>query len=224
MSLGASGAPEILTKNERIAVRTKRLAALAGPVVGLAMMVGTAAAGTITNPASNPFAVPGTYQAPVPFDISGSGYPAGGSVSVEICDGVLPTTPGYDPAAHCDIGTSPAPATPDASGNVTFLASDINARIGVFDGPSPQFLFNCLAVGEPDPNNALPSFTNCQIRLSTNNTAVTSDQAYKTMSLPGPGTGVPGVPTTTVIPVALVAGGAGFFLLRRRRPRQSAAA
>ena len=83
----------------------------------------------------------------------------------------------------------PAPALADASGNVTFPAADPNHAFHPFKGASPQGLFNCLAPTRPSPANGLPDFTNCQFRVSTNNSAGTSDQVFLTMTLPAASAG-----------------------------------
>ena len=66
----------------------------------------------------------------------------------------------------------------------TFSATDPNQAFRPFKGESPQQLFNCLAPGQAAPNNGLKNYTNCQVRVSSNNTAVTADQAFLTMTLP----------------------------------------
>jgi large repetitive protein len=133
---------------------------------------------------------------PVAFTITATGFTPTAQVFAEQCDGTSPATVGWQPTSNCDLGTSPAPVTADSSGNVTFLASDINHAFVPFKGESPQGLFNCLSAHEADPNDGLPSFTNCQLRVSTNNTAVTSDQSFLTMILPEPT--APGAPTGVV--------------------------
>ena len=168
-------------------------------------VAGVASAATIVQPSTNPFSVPADGAGnPAPFTVQATGYSPGATVFVEICDGLASTTPGWDPTLNCDLGTSPAAAIADQTGKATFDAADPNFRVGVFRGPSPQGLFNCLAPGQADPNNGLPSFTNCQLRVSTNNTASTSDQAFITLTLPAPGTGTTTTstlpPTTTTVP------------------------
>src|SRR5262249_35108328 len=153
-------------------------------VAALLAVGGIAAAGTITNPSTSPFNVPGDSAGnPLPFLIQATGFIQGQNVFVEICDGNPPTMQGYDVNVNCDSGTSPAPFQAQTSaGNVTFDPTDPNFRIFVFKGPSPSGFFNCEGPTDPDPNNGLPTFTNCQIRVSSNNSASTTDQAYKTMT------------------------------------------
>ncbi len=145
----------------------------------------SAFAATITTPTGNPFVVPGDGAGnPLPFTISASGYTADSNVFVEMCDGTPSTAVGWDPTTNCDLGASPAPALADASGNVTFDSADPNHGFHPFKGASPQGLFNCLSPNQPSPANGLPDFTNCQLRVSTNNSAGTSDQTFLTLSLP----------------------------------------
>jgi hypothetical protein len=169
-----------------------------------------AGAATITTPTGNPFVVPADAGGnPQAFTVSASGYPADANVFVEQCDGTSPTSVGWDPTVNCDLGSSPASAIADAGGNVTFDASDINRRFAPFRGPSPQGLFNCLSPTEPSPGNGLPDFTNCQMRVSTNNSAGTSDQVFLTLTLPAPSTGT--APDYTGTPSAGTVGAAYSF-------------
>jgi Calx-beta domain len=143
------------------------------------------AATSITAPTANPFTVPGDAGGlPLPFTVSASGFAASTNVFIEQCDGVSPTAVGWDPTTNCDLGSSPAPVVSDGSGNVSFLESDANHAFHPFKGASPQGLFNCLSPNDPSPNNGLPDYRNCQFRVSTNNTASTSDQLMRTIFLP----------------------------------------
>ena len=116
--------------------------------------------------------------------MSASGYVADDQVFIEQCDGVAPTAVGWDPSQNCDLGSSPASAIASASGTVTFLSTDPNHAFKPFKGPSPQGLFNCLSPTQASPNNGLPDFTNCKLRVSTNNSLGTSDQAFLNLQLP----------------------------------------
>jgi chitinase len=49
---------------------------------------------------------------------------------------------------------------------------------------SPQGIFNCLSPNDPAPSNGLPNFRNCQIRVSTSNSAATTDQVFLRIQLP----------------------------------------
>jgi len=157
--------------------------------VGLAVLVVAASAvpasAAIVTPATNPFNVPGNAAGtPLSFTITANGFSPGQQVSVEQCDGVAPTVPGWSPTIHCDNGTSPAAVTADGNGSVTFPANDPNFGFVPVKGLSPSGLFNCLAPTDPPSNNGHPDFTNCQVRVSTNNAAPTSDQSFLTMVLP----------------------------------------
>ena len=166
------------------------LALLVGGV-GLTLAASSASASTITSPSANPFAVPGDAGGnPQAFTISATGFAAGANVFVEQCDGTPPTAIGWSPTANCDLVSSPAAVIADGSGNATFAAADPNHSFLPFKGISPQGIFNCLAPGQASPANGLPDFTNCQVRVSTNNTVATSDQVFLTMTLPAAAAGV----------------------------------
>jgi hypothetical protein len=143
-------------------------------------------AGTITMPSSNPFSVPGDATGtPQSFTVVASGYPAGNSiVSIEQCDGVPSSDPGYSPLDHCDDATSPAAVDVGANGIATFPANNANFGFFPFKGPSPKNKFNCIAPGEPNPGNGKATFTNCQIRVATDNLNVVGDQSFLTLTLP----------------------------------------
>ncbi len=115
---------------------------------------------------------------PVNVTVVASGFAAGSLVYVEQCDGIEATTQSWSPTVHCDLGSSPAPAIADAHGIATFSSTDRNRAFRPFLGESPQSLFNCLAPSQPAPANSLPNFSNCKLRVSTSNTAVTPDQAF----------------------------------------------
>jgi hypothetical protein len=116
--------------------------------------------------------------------IVASGFPAGSTVFIEQCDGVAETTPNWSPVEHCDLGSSPAPVLADSSGVARFAADDRNHAFLPFVGESPQSLFNCVANAGDAPKNSLPTFTNCRVRVSSNNTLVTSDQSALSLVLP----------------------------------------
>ncbi len=149
-------------------------------------------AGTITTPTGNPFVVPGdSHGNPVAFTVVASGYTPGSLVSVEQCDGVLPSDPRWSPTTDCDLGSSPSPAIVDSTGKATFSAANPNFAFTPFKGESPQSLFNCLSPNGPalQGTNGLPDYRNCQVRVSTNNTAITADQAFFAIQLPEAPTG-----------------------------------
>jgi hypothetical protein len=144
------------------------------------------AATSITTPSSNPFPVPGDAAGhPQSFTIVASGFPQGSSVaSVEQCDGVSPGAVGWNPLDDCDQFTAPAKVDVGANGLASFPANDPNFGFFPFKGLGPSSKFNCLAPGDPSPNNGKPDYTNCQIRVSTDDNNVTSDQVFLTMTLP----------------------------------------
>jgi hypothetical protein len=117
--------------------------------------------------------------------VSADGFVAGSTVFVEQCDGTSPTSVGWSPATNCDLGSSPASVSADATGLATFNAADASHAFKPFKGESPQSLFNCLATDDSQPSaNGLPDFTNCQVRISTSNLGVTGDQQFFTITLP----------------------------------------
>ena len=48
-------------------------------------------------------------------------------------------------------------------------------------------MFNCLSLHDPSPNDGVPDFRNCTVRVSTNNAAVTGDQVFLNILLPDGG-------------------------------------
>jgi hypothetical protein len=166
--------------------------AIAAGLAGAFVSAPEAFAATITTPTGNPFVVPSSGGHPVAFTVSGTGFPADTDVYVEQCDGVAPTTTGWDPTVNCDLGSSPAPAHSNASGAVTFPSTDPNFRFTPFKNASPQFQFNCLSPTDPSPNNSLPDFRNCKIRLSTSNQFPTADQVFLNIQLPNAPAAAPG--------------------------------
>jgi hypothetical protein len=170
-----------------------RVVRLVGVVsVVLVALSSGAVATEIRQPTGSPFAVRG---GPSAFTLVASGFTPNANVFVEQCDGVPVTTTGWSPTIDCDLGSSPPPASADTNGVVTF---DGNKIFHPFQGESPQGLFNCLAPRQSAPANQLRSFTNCQVRVSSNNSAATADQTFLTIVLPPPGTHAPGGVTTTV--------------------------
>jgi hypothetical protein len=161
------------------------MAHIAAGLLPLVLGAGVAVAATITAPTGNPFVVPGDASGnPQPFTVSASGFTQDQLVYVEQCDGIPPTAQGWSPTANCDLGSSPAAAIASASGDVMFAGADPNHGFHPFKGVSPQGLFNCLSPHDPSPNNGLPDFRNCKIRVSTNNAAITADQAFLNIQLP----------------------------------------
>jgi hypothetical protein len=162
-------------------------------VAGVAGPAGAATA--ISSPTGNPFVVPGNAGGdPQPFNVTATGFPPATNVFIEQCDGTAPTTVGWDPTANCDLGSSPAAALSDGSGNVSFLTSDPNHAFHPFKGASPQGIFNCLSPNDPALNNGLPTSRSCQIRVSTSNSVATTDQVFLKIQLPDDDSTVPPAP------------------------------
>jgi hypothetical protein len=69
----------------------------------------------------------------------------------------------------------------------TFTKDDPNFGFTPFKGESPGGLFNCLSLHDASPNNGVPDFRNCTLRVSTNNAAVTGDQVFLNLLLPDSG-------------------------------------
>jgi hypothetical protein len=158
----------------------------AAAAVTLGVLPGAASATVqIPGPPISPFKVPSNALGqPVPFTIQANGFAPGALVFLEVCDGTPSTAVGWNPNINCDLGTAPAAVAANASGVALFPAGDPNKQFKPFRGASPQGMFNCLNALDPSPNNSLPDFMNCQVRISTNNTASTSDQQFFTMQLP----------------------------------------
>jgi hypothetical protein len=192
------------------------------------MMATPAFAGNVTTPSANPYTVPGDATgAPQSFTVTGSGFTQGQQIYIEQCDGVSSTTPGWSPTEHCDLGTSPATATVGAGGTVTFPANDNNLGFTPFKGLSPQGLFTCGSPADTDPNDGLPYFENCQVRISSSNTNSTADQAFFTITLPDASTpppSTPEAPYALLLPLGGVAAAGAFFTVRKRRGSASVAA
>lgn len=158
---------------------------LIGSLVALTATAIPAFAGTVTQPTATPMVAPANAAgAPYAFTVSASGFEPGVNVYIEQCDGTSTSDVFWDPTLNCDLGTSPAPSVADASGNVTFGSGDVNHRFVPFRGESPQGLFDCLGPNDAPTGSGSPSFTNCQVRVSSNNTSVTSDQVFFALRLP----------------------------------------
>ena len=179
----------------RIAKDSRRVAGVAVAILSAIVVMGGIAYATLQSPSSSElsFTVPGnTAGAPQSFTVVADGFPAGNSVaSVEQCDGVSPSTPGYSPLTHCDSATSPAAVDIGSDGVATFPANDPNFGFVPFKGESPQGKFNCIAPGEDAVFNGLPTFSNCQLRVATDLNNTTADQTFFTLALPAAATPAP---------------------------------
>jgi hypothetical protein len=157
-----------------------------------------ASASTITQPTGSPFVVTADASGATSlFTVNATGFAPGTLVYVEECDGVAPSAPLWSPTAHCDLGSSPAPAIADSSGAVSFAPTDRNRAFHAFVGESPQSLFNCLVPGQRAPSNGLASSAKCALRVSSNNTAITSDQTFLALAFTN---GNVSTTSTTVVP------------------------
>jgi len=178
---------------------TRRSTVVLGAIVAFAMFGGAHAwATSITEPRGGPVVAPVDAAGHLaPITVSATGFPERTAVYVEQCDGTSPTMLRWSPTEHCDLGSSPAAVYADANCNVTFAASDPKHAFFPFVGESPQSLFNCLPSGGAAPNNGLPNFTNCQVRVSSNDADVTLDQQFFGLRLPANATNPPPRTTTT---------------------------
>ena len=205
----------------------RTLAIVLGGAIGVVALALPAAA-TFTSPTPpGPFtlSVNGSGD-PLPFDIVVNGFHAGDHVVAEICDGTPASAQGWDPTINCDQQTAGSYALADANGVATFLASDVNRHINPFRGEGPSQLFNCIHAGDADPGNGEPTFSNCQLKVSTSLANGTTDQQFMTLTLPSAGGGpvTPEVPFAVLLPIGAIAVGGGYFLIRRRRASRGATA
>src|SRR6476619_676034 len=105
-------------------VSSRRLMVVAGgAAICLVALAGIAFA-SITTPSGSPFMVPGDASGnPLPFTVVATGFAPNALVSLEQCDGVAPSAPGWTPTTHCDLGSSQSPVLADGTGTATFLAT-----------------------------------------------------------------------------------------------------
>jgi hypothetical protein len=193
-------------------------------VVAFASPLG--AATSITTPSDNPHTL--TVDAsgkPDALTVKASGFKANTNVYIEECSGKPSTESKWQATLDCDIQTSPAATITDAQGVATFEAADANHAFHPVSGASPQNLFACVPSGQANPKAHVPSYDDCQVRVSTNNISATDDQAFLAMTLPGgsgSGSGSSSAPPYALIAVGVgvvVIGGGAFFLSRRRAAR-----
>ena len=174
----------------RRTVKTFLALAVLGGVLTLVTVV--AGAATIAKP-SSPYTVAADAKGnPAPFVVVANGFTPGANIYAEQCDGNSPSAPHWSPTTNCDLGSAPPPAIADANGAATFDGQSMFQPVA---GASPEHLFNCIASGTAPPKNRLKTYTNCQLRVSSNNSTVTQDQAFVTLVLPGPN--APRQPATT---------------------------
>ncbi len=165
-------------------------------VVALGVTSNAFATTQITTPSTSPYAIPGNISAtlgsPNAITVVASGFTPGQNVYIEQCDGVDPATPTWSVSVDCDFGLSPGPAIADGSGNATF--SGVGNNFQAFrDGRDAQNKFNCVSIFDRPLNPNKPSYAVCRIRVSSNNSTVTGDQAFLSFTMPS--IGAPGAPT-----------------------------
>ncbi len=170
-------------KKGRSVRKLARVAVLVGTLVALTATAAPAFA-AVTQPTSPHTVLADAAGNPRAFTVTASGFQPDDVVFIEQCDGSSTSDVFWDPTINCDLGSSPAPAVADASGVVTFAVGDSNHRFRPFAGDSPQGLFNCRAPGTAAPTSGTPSFTNCQVRVSTSNSSSTGDQQFLPITLP----------------------------------------
>ncbi len=167
-----------------------------GVLLVLAVVAGAA---TITTPKGPVKVAADAKGNPAPFVVAASGFSPGANIFAEQCDGNAPSTPRWSATLNCDLGSAPPPAIADANGVATFNGQSMFQPVA---GPSPQHLFNCIAPGTAPPKNHLKTYTNCQVRVSSNNSQNTQDQSFVTMVLPGPNAPRQPATTTSTAPAA----------------------
>ena len=204
---------------------------LIGCASGIALVVAEspAIASTISEPSERPILVTvdksGTPQA---FTVKAAGFKPYQSVFIEQCNGREPTAEHWQPTIDCDLGSSPAAAIAGSDGVAVFLAADKNHAFHPFSGSSTQQLFNCLVPHAAPPKNGMPNFRNCQLRVSTNNTASTADQTFASFrfadgSSSSASSSTPrGALIAAAFTAAFAAVGGVIVVIRRRRGRVSA--
>jgi hypothetical protein len=171
------------------------IAIIATCVLGIAS---SAHAATITQPTPSgippAYAVPGDVNGnPQSFTVVATGFAPSTLIYLEVCDGLSPSTPGWDAASDCDNGASNAPVLSDGTGMATFTAGT-NRQFVPVKGLQPTGLFACDSPDDAptSPVPALGDWTDCQLKVSSSNTAATSDQTFLTLTYPAaPGDHIP---------------------------------
>ena len=137
--------------------------------------------------------ISGTLGNPQPVDVTATGFSPGQNVFIEQCDGVDPASQTWSVSIDCDFGVSPGPAIADDSGTATFAGVGNNFQAFKNGQSEAQNKFNCIGSADRPLNNHLTTFTTCRIRVSTNNSQPTGDQAFLSITLPS--VGAPAIPT-----------------------------
>jgi hypothetical protein len=163
-----------------VSARTKFAVCVVSSVfVVLGSGVHAASATAIREPTAKPFSVAvAGFGVSQPFTVVATGFRPGSLVYIEQCDGTPVKQRGWSPTLNCDLGSAPAPVVAARDGTARFDAGDRNHAFRAFRGESPQTLFNCVVAGEAPPRNGLPAFSNCRVRVSSNNASVTDDQTF----------------------------------------------
>ncbi len=180
-------------------VRTITRWGLVAGIIGVMVLGATSSAFAtqITQPSTSPFAIPGDISAtlgnPQPVDVTATGFTPGENVFIEQCDGVDPSSQTWSVSIDCDFGFSPGPVVADDSGTASFTGDNNNFQ-AFKDGRDAQNKFNCIGPQDRDPGNHLKTYTTCRIRVSSNPSTVTGDQAFLSITLPS--VGAPAIPTT----------------------------
>jgi hypothetical protein len=208
-------------------LRLRSLAALGGSALVLLLAASPASAQTIVSPTA-PFTAPNlpaneAANAPYPnalgsFTITFSGFPANTQVFAEECDGNAGVG-NWNPSADCDLDTEPAGVKSSATGTGTFTAYDINTGFYPFTGESPSQLFACVPPDQAGGNfGGVPVFTNCQLRLTVQDTSTSAAETFLAMATPDPAAVVPETHYEILLPVgALLLLGGGYVIARKRR-------
>ncbi len=198
-------------------------------------------------PTDNPsFTLPADAKGnPLPPDVVSTNFPPNNSIFIEVCDGKSPSAQGYDVTIDCDNTTSP---TQILSQGLTyqemFTKANHNEEVLPFRGQGGSDVFNCLApedvkagtrpaadgsvtpIGSTTKNGNtidtfVPSWSNCKVKVSSNNASNTSDQSFITFALSntpsGPPPSTPEVPLAVILPIGAAGLFAGGFLINRRR-------
>ena len=102
------------------------------------------------------------------------GFPASTPMFIEQCDGVAPSATGWDPTVDCDLG-SVAGARDVGRQRQRHVLGDRPRIAGSGRSRVRARSRTSTASGPPRPTRTtgLPSYTNCQIRVSSNNSAAT---------------------------------------------------
>ncbi len=176
------------------------------------------AAGTFVSPAVTPtdnpsFTIPANGRGnPIPPDVVTTNFPQATNIFLEVCDGRSPSAQGYDVTLDCDNTTAPTPIQSQGlSFQEMFTTANHNEAVLPFRGIGGGGGFNCLAPEDvkggttPNPDGSVtpigssakngnpidpaqPSWTNCKVRVSSNNASNTNDQSFITFALSNGGT------------------------------------